>query len=426
MTAAAERDASFGSVLRGAALGLGVGVLVALVAQVAAAMLFLAQGANGPYAPYLRLGAAYVELFHHVPVSLRLPQADAGGFGGRISIALLLITFGAVALLGALGRRLGGRGSALAALVAVVTPAAGYAVVPFAMAFAASGRANLPGDITLASSVAIDVPAAAAFAVPFAIAVGAIAFGALSAPASDAAGDVLVADALAGGLRALALLVLLAAIGVLVVASVEPAVARAYGAVVAAPDSVAGRAVIAGHVALLAPNQAIWVAVPAMGACDELVLDGHASPFLCYWRRPTALPLLPGSDGALPGDAGFRPPPRTYLAFLAVPLVATIAGGVRSARRAATSARRALAGAVGGVVFAALVAVAIVLARIGVSIAGGFLGRSTFDVAAGPELVRGTAVAIAWGVVGGVVGGVARGLGGRSTAQPDGSGLVET
>jgi hypothetical protein len=423
MTAAPPaRGAWLRPAARGAALALGVGLLVALAGQVAALVLFVAQGANGSYAPYVRLGAAYVELFHRVPVSL-ITQAPAGAFGARISIAMLLVTFGAIAALGLVGRRIVGTGtSGLESLLAVVLAASGYAVVPFAMAFAASGRARLPGDVTLASSVAIDVAPAAAFLVPFAIAAGALAFGALSRPASEAPGDVFLADVLAGGLRAAALLLVLAVVGVVVLASVEPVVARTYGAVIAAPDSPKGRAVIAGHVALLLPNQAVWVAVPAMGACDELVLDGHASPFLCYGRRPTELPLLPGSEGAIPVDPGFRPLPPAYLAFLAIPLAATVAGGVRSGRRATSSGRRAVAGATGGVVFAALVAVAVVLSRIHVSVAGGFLGPSAFDVAVGPELMRGTAFAAVWGIVGGAAGGL---IGGRS-GQPDGTGVVET
>jgi hypothetical protein len=395
-------------VARASAAAFGVGVLVAAVGQLGALALFLAQGANGAYAPYLRLGAAYVALFHRVPVSLRLLPLGGESAAAVLSIALLLVTFATIALLALVGRRVPARDRSGGALV-VVAAGVAYAVVPLALSFVASGRVPLPGDLTFAASVSLRVSAIPAFVVPFALASASVAFGAISVRTRER-GDAFVADVVAGGVRSAGLLLVLAVAAVLVLASARPVVGQMYGAVVAAPDSPEGRAVIAGHLALLLPNQAIWVAVPAMGACDEVVLDGHATPFLCYWREPTALPLLPGSNGVIPGDAGFRRPPLAYLGFLAVPLIATVAGGVRAARGSTGTRHRALAGVCSGLAFAGLMVVAIALARIGLTIGGGFLGRSTFRLAIGPELLRGTVVSLAWGVGGGTLGAIGSGF----------------
>jgi hypothetical protein len=212
---------------------------------------------------------------------------------------------------------------------------------------------------------------------------------------------------------------MLTVVGVLVVASVRPSFVRAYGSVIAAPDSVKGRLVIGGHAALLLPNQVMWVLVPAMGACDEAVVDGRGTPFLCYWRSPTDLPVTIAVDaGYLPKSPRFHPPSRAYVGFLLVPLLATVAGGVRAARGAVTGRGRALSGAASGVVFAAGVGAAIALSRIDLVATGGFLGRSALRLTLGPELVRGTVLATAWGLAGGAIGGLlAHYVGGTGTSS---------
>jgi len=62
-----------------------------------------------------------------------------------------------------------------------------------------------------------------------------------------------------------------------------------------------------------------------------------------------------------------------------------------------------------------------------VAVGGGFLGRSTFRLAAGPELVRGTILALAWGVAGGALGGFTARRRPRAADDTDGdaTGYVE-
>ena len=411
------RGPSAPSIRRAIGYGLAVSLLVVILGQLVGLALFVAQGANGSYVPYLRIGAVYVELFHHVPVSLETPR-EAGGapFSLDVGVALMLVTGMAVLLLAAAGRRLGSAASGGATVTGVVTTAGAYAVLPGGLAFAARGPVTLPTGIGLGTTaLAVSVSVVGAFAAPFAIAAVAVVLGALSSGAAES-GDAAVGDVVAGGARAFTIVLGLSIVGLLVVAGVEPDFVRAYRAVILAPDSVKGRAVVAGHAALLLPNQAVWVAVPAMGACDEAVANGRSEPVLCYWRFPTNVGLRVDDHGRVVPDGGNRPLPRWYLAFLFVPALGTVSGGARASRRTASSRRRAVTGAAGGIVFAALIAIAIALARIDLRATGGLLDGQSYRVTLGPELLRGTAVAAAWGVVGGAVGGLlARRLGGADT-----------
>jgi hypothetical protein len=338
-----------------------------------------------------------------------------------LGAALLLVSGGAIVLLGLVGRRLVRNEAGVPAAGLVAAVALGYAVVPFAAAFLARGTLALPVDLTIGANVLeVDVSPAPAFLLPLAIAAAAATTGALSAGAASAPpGDAAISGVVLGGVRAFGLALLLSVVGVLVLASLQPSFARAYGSVITAPDSVRGRLVVGGHAVLLLPNQAMWVLVPAMGACDEAVVDGRGTPFLCYWRSPADLPGAFAVDaGYVPRTPALRPPPRAYLAFLLVPLLATIGGGFRAARRAASIGGRAASGAASGVVFAALVAVGVVLSRVDLEATGALFGASTLRLSLGPELVRGTALAAAWGIAGGAVGGVAaRYVGGTGTSS---------
>lgn len=390
-------------------LGVGIGLFVAAAGQVIALTLFLAQGAKGSYVPYLRVGALYVELFHHVGVEARAQLVGQDtALSIVVGIGLLLVLAVAVVLLWGSGRRIATatQGSATATVPALAT---GYAIVPFVLAFIADSDVASPGAIADAASLEIRVTAWSALVVPFAIASAAGSIGALSARrerASGASGDRLVSDVVAGGVRAFALAVVLSAAGVLVLASVQPAILDAYVAAIRAPDSARGRIIAGAHAALLLPNQAMWVLVPAMGACDEIAVDGQRTPFLCYWRVPTDLSVAL-RDGSTPLSVSpaFRPPPRGYLAFLLVPIAATVAGGVRGARGTGSMRTAALAGAASGLVFAGLLAAGIGLARIELQATGSLLGASAVTVEMGPEVVRGTLMAIAWGLAGASLGG---------------------
>jgi hypothetical protein len=401
--------AAWRAAARGLLWGLGIGLAVGAVGQLTAFVLFLAQGANGSYGPYLRLGAVYVELFHRVSLEVRaLPLGEGPPLSVGLGLGLLLIPSAAVAVLGLAGRRIA-RSSPAGTGATVLGLAAGYAVVPFLLSFVGDGDVTLPASISAAASLEIRVSTTSALAVPFAMALVAVVIGTLSVPAdagSGSSGDALAAEAVRGGVRAFALGLLLSIVGVLVLASVQPWFARAYAAVIGAPDSWRGRVVVGGHAALLLPNQAMWVLVPAMGGCDEAVVDARRTPFLCLWRVPTTLPVTVAADAGIVGvEPTYRPPPRGYLAFLLLPLVATVVGGIRAGHGASSTRNAVVLGAASGLVFAGLVAAAIAFARIDVRATGGFLGDSVVRFALGPELLRGTGLAAVWGVAGGTVGG---------------------
>jgi hypothetical protein len=432
------RRAPWRAAARGFVVGLGIGLLVGAVGQAAAFALFVAEGANGSYLPYLGIGAVYVELFHHVGVELRaLPAGGGSPLSIAIGIGLLSVLAVAVALLSAAGRRVAPMS---AGIVAATVPAValGYAIVPFGLSFVADARTS--GAVVGAASIEIGASKWAALLVPFAAACVAVTIGALSSPAGPAtashtgssavastgtSADALIADAVRGGVRAFALGLLLSAAGFLVLASVQPAVVDAYSAVIGAPDSVQGRIVVGGHAVLMLPNQAIWVLVPALGACDDIVVDGRTTPVLCYSRMPTGLSADFTADATPVGvRPAFRRPPRGYLAFLLAPLVATIAGGVRAARRAGSARTAVVAGATSGVLFAGLVAAGIALARIDLRATGSLLGGSVVRVEFGPELLRGTLLAALWGVAGGAVGGLASRFVGRGPRYVGGAGAI--
>jgi hypothetical protein len=406
---------------RGLVWGLGIGLAVGAVGLVVGLALFLAQGANGSYLPYLRLGAVYTELFHRVGLDVR---ATPFGGGPPLSVAvglgLMLVAVGAVAVLALAGSRLA-RSSSGWSWAGVLTAAVGYALVPFVLSFVGGGNVSLPDSISAAASLEIRVSAAQAFAVPFAMACVAVVIGALSAPVgtgTGSAGDALLADAVRGGVRAFALGLLLSIVGVLVVASVQPSFARAYAAAIGAPDGWRGRAILGGHAVLLLPNQAMWVLVPAMGGCDEAAVNAHGIPLLCLWRVPATLPVDVAVDTGIVGvEPEYRRPPSAYLAFIFVPLIATMAGGVRAGRGARSTRTAILLGGGSGLLFAALVAVGIAFARIDLRATGGFLGDSILRLGLGPELLRGSGLAAVWGIAGGAVGGaLSRYVGGTGTS----------
>jgi hypothetical protein len=410
--------------------GLGVSLLVALAGQAIALVVFLVRGASGSYAAFARLGALYVEMFHHVDVGVRvLPLGGVREASVHLGVALLTVASLGIPLLALLGRRLASRTVGAGLVLAVLVSSVAYAVVPFVLALVARGRVDLPSTVPVVRAVDVTVSAFEAFVVPFAVAATAVAIGALIGLGRDEggpAGDAAISAVVAGGVRSFALGLGLSVVGVLLFASIQPGFARTYGSVVTTPGSLQGELAAGGHLALLVPNQAFWVLVPAMGASDDAVLEvrpqGSARPstrretsFLSYSVAPIRPPI--GRGGVT--SPGLRPPPKTLLAFLVVPLIATIAGGMRAARDGSTRSRRVALGAASGVMFAPLVAVAIALSRIDVSVAGPFLGTSTLRISMGPALVGGTALAAAWGIVGGGIGGaVPRSPGRLSDADP--------
>jgi hypothetical protein len=194
-------------------------------------------------------------------------------------------------------------------------------------------------------------------------------------------------------------------------ALLTPSTGRYLQAVFERPAT--GAVVLAHHLAL-APNEAAWVLVPAMGGCTGSFPAGsEPEPFLCYGRFPedVAIPawILPPSSTAGPvATTRFGTAPAPYFLFLLVPAVATVLGGRRALRAdAAVSAGRAVGlGAAAGVVYAVLVLLVGWAASLSLS------GSLTLDgatdpsgaVRLGPDVLTGGLLAVAWGVAGGVIG----------------------
>jgi len=406
-----------GSVARAAVGALASGALVSLfvvaAGQLAGLALFLAEGANGAYTGFARLGAVYTEAFHRVPFALGLPGAGTGTSGGttlavRVSVAFLLVTFVASALLWRAGRRAAlDVGPAWRPVVGAAVASA-YAIGPLALAVLARGRVELPVDVGIgATAVDVRIDLLRSFMLPLAIAAVAGALGGLSADEDESwttrwssARRVLTA-----GVGAFLLALAFSVVGLLVLGAVQPSYVKTYLAPVRAGDSAKGEAVVAVQYGLLLPNQAAWVLVPSMGACDEAVVDDRATPFLCYWRAPTRVALGVSDAGISTTSPGFRAPSDWYLAFLLVPVGATVWGGAHAAAGVPRIAARVLRGAATGVPFAALVAAIAALSRIDLAVRGGFLAARELTLSVGPEIGRGTATAAAFGVIGGAIGG---------------------
>lgn len=211
------------------------------------------------------------------------------------------------------------------------------------------------------------------------------------------------AAALRGGVTAYGWALGLLALGILVVATLEPTVTRAY------LDGVAGLGpgggLLFGAHVLAMPAQSALLLAPASGSCLEIV--GEGSIFrLCPWR-------LVGMGPA--GGTFLRAPlplaPSLWL-LSATPGVAAMLGGRSAVVSTPVTGRRAAGlGAAAGVVFASLVVVV------------GWFAALRFSsvllpgrlVLVHPAWVRTALAALAWGVAGGVLGAW---LAGRAYEEP--------
>jgi hypothetical protein len=197
-------------------------------------------------------------------------------------------------------------------------------------------------------------------------------------------------------------------------ALLTPSTARYFSAVF---DRPAVGLVALGHHLAVAPNEAVWALVPAMGGCVG-VRGSVETDLLCYGRFPVTVesvdqPVSGGESVPIPiGGATFDTAPVGYFLFLLVPAVATVLGGRLAARRVGKRGRAAAGvGASAGVVFAALVWVAAALSSLTVGYGAAFGESSRAGwVAVGPDVVRGALLALAWGVAGGAIGALSVGL----------------
>ncbi len=206
----------------------------------------------------------------------------------------------------------------------------------------------------------------------------------------------------------------LAFLGLLVLAGLNPDATRGY-----LDRSVGGGRTgldLLAHHVLLLPNQSLLVLVPAMGGCDHVEGTTEPGSFLCYSRFPVhgdvnlTAPLVTGSGGRRSksglvvspfADVRFRDVPDSFWLFLLVPGVAALAGGLRAGKRIARRRDATIAGALAGVGFALLVAVASVMASLSLRFFG---GAAPAHVTVGPDPVAGGTWGLVWGVLGGAVG----------------------
>jgi hypothetical protein len=392
-----------------------------------------------------RVGWMYVGAFHHVAIELDVPDVELstrapGPEAGSLSIGVALMTVTAVAawLLFRAGRAVadrsgGGIRARVARGAAVAIP---YALPILLLSVLIDVETPLRLGAFASGHLRVSLSAWQALVLPLAIAAAAGGAGGLRSGLDARAGDPTTARvdaAIVGGWRMFVVGMALSLGGLFIAGVVQPdgpaalltpSTARYIRAVFDRPTS---GLVLLGHHAALAPNEAIWALVPAMGGC--LGVRGSASAdVLCYRRFPsdvvTAPVPIPGGRLLLPvGGASFGPAPAPYLAFLLVPAVATVLGGRRAARRRRAARSEALlVGAGAGVVFAALVAVGAALSTITIAYGAAFAEDATAGrLAIGPVVWSGSILALVWGTVGGAIGATTAGGG---TPQGDGSGSL--
>lgn len=413
------------------------GVIAAIGVGSSVAVWILAGPAYG-LGVALRIGAMYLGAFHHVPIRIEgefdigrltggvLPNSDAPTSGSsfvEIGIAMLAVTLLAGWLLFRAGRRLAAPADersvwAGALRGAAVAPAYASAMLLVALTVKIAEPVGLGRLVE--GELHVSLVAAQAFV--FGLVIAGVAGGLGGAWARLVGGPEEprlrpAAAVLAGGWRMLWVGMALSYSGLLVagvvqpddaVAVLTPSTARYFDTVFARP---AVGAAILGHHMVLAPNEAAWTLVPALGGCDSVRGD-EAVDFLCYSRFPdlegwTVQPVATTGQGSALGSA-----PAAYLLFLLAPAAATILGGREAARRRGVVGRGGAAvGALSGVGFAVMLGATALLA--GVSLTYGATvgeqgGGGSFWI--GPSVIGALILGLIWGVAGGALGGATAGI----------------
>jgi hypothetical protein len=313
-----------------------------------------------------------------------------------VSIALGAGTIVALVLLFRAGRAAGsGQTQLRSALLAGVGVGIGFAVPMGASALLVTLRFPSIGIGVLRPVVW------QAFVVPFVLGVVAGSVGALGASSgpwrTGAAGRRVVA-AWRGAWHALTWGFLLALLGTVALAALEPAASTGYARALEGERS--GGAVLAMYHALLLPNQSIDVLAISMGSCTEFVL-GEGTSRLCLGGLDVG-DALTGLVAGLPSSDGSRHVPfgPGYLLFLLVPALATVAGGRRAAEGVRRIGERMLRATWSGAMFGLLVGIAAWAASIS------FVGDGGTIASLGADPVGTGALGIVWGVAGGAIGAV--------------------
>ncbi|HEX7464509.1 MAG TPA: hypothetical protein VF382_06415, partial [Actinomycetota bacterium] len=294
---------------------------------------------------------------------------------------------------------------------AKVAPA--YAVPSFVLSLLVTGRLRVPALEHLGGYVQVRSSPLEALVFPLLIAAVAGAAGGyfsgmagIAHPETEPRWHRQLAGALVGGVRMLALGLVLSFAGLLVLAVAEPDATKAYFDTVTRGSS-AETTVLIGHHVLLLPNQSVWVLVPAMGGCDDVWGSGRSSAFLCYWKFPKSVNVSADLLSGIHATTPFGTAPPGYLLFLLVPLLSVLGGGRAAAERsgARASGEAITVGAAAGGVFAILVAGAALLSSLSIGLSADYRelsGGGTVRV--GPAAVTGGLLALAWGIAGGAAG----------------------
>jgi hypothetical protein len=388
---------------------------------------YAAAGRSIVVATVARIGGVYFELFHRVGIEFRASNlsgssiAGAGGAVGglslTISVGLLLATLLAIVLLFRAGRAVADRagGPMLSRVVHGMKPSIVYGVLAFAFSFLIQFHIAVPSNPVFSGEINVEPSHLAAFLYPFLIALVAGAAGglrsaALAGEASEPWGRRTL-GVWGGGVRMLALGLVLSFVGLLVLAALDPTTTADYfrGAF---NGGAARGTVLVGHHVLLSPNQSMWVLVPSMGGSLNLSIAGSNVELLSYSHFPEHLSLTGGPTSGfgtpIPSVQGGTAP-AGYFLFLLVPLLSVLIGGRSGAARGSVRARpeAAMVGALAGVVFAVLVALVALISTIGlavsVDVAGFHTGGSGY---VGPNALVGGLLALVWGAAGGALGGL--------------------
>ena len=387
-----------GRAVGGAASG-GTMAFLLLVAlcQLLALVQFLLVGAFGLWT-WVKVGllTALLSLRADVVATLKDPsifQAATDRVTVRWHLAPMLLTIGFLWLAARAGHRAARTRPDRSPLVASGLAAAG-AGVPVAILAAICSTIVTLSLPALGLRLRVDVSTAALWAGVLAAA------GAGTGAYLEAAGGRTLAAALRGGLAAYGWALVLLAVGVLVVATLEPTVTRDY------VDGLAGLSggggVLFGYHLLAFPSQSALLLAPASGSCLEIIGEGPMFD-LCPWRL-----VASGPAGEL-----FLPKPLSLSPWLwvlsVVPFIVAVLGGRRATTDAAVVGGQAAGAGVGvgaGLLFA-------LLALVGGWFAAPEMVASLVpvpQVSMHPAWARTVVTALAWGAAGGAVGGW---LGGR-------------
>jgi hypothetical protein len=417
-------------------------LIMALLGQLLAFLSVADDPQSAAFLDVVRIGGVLLFLFHRVGVTvdvptINVPETADSPFSGPVDfsasfgVALMLATALAAWLLYRGGRATaeaaGGRPLARAVHGAKI--AVPYALLMLGVSFLVSFRLPLPPLPFLQTDepVRLGLSPVQALLWPLGLALLFGVLGGLSTARSEFSASLWrrrIVAALGGGWRMAWVGLVLAFLGYLVVAFLNPDVPLPFGpeyfSEVAAEESVTSAVLLVLFTILVVPNIASLVLVPAMGGAlgffGSVTGVRVSCNLLSYTRFPVGALDRPPDGSGLDPCAGlpieFTTAPALYFAFLLVPVIATILGGRVAARRAEVTgpAEGAGTGALAGVAFAVLVLLISVFASVAFQVTGATGGATPgggFSV--GPGLLVGTVLALAWGAAGGALGGASVG-----------------